>query len=496
MALPELIANSPVPGVRENLSTLKVELTEAGLEMELEAVLPTALQKAGQWRALIGTEIILCEGKAESTKKVKILERGAEGSTKVAHVVGSKVYHILTAEALNLYTRGLAFEKSVAMAYKKAKQKIPDAAYTTVTLDTKIKDPGNNIELTKGCYVVPSEGYYDVSGTILMTLATNTVLYSAIYVGSAKRIQGSDALSTGLTEETTSSVGGIVFCKAGEEITLRAYQHNTVAKEQETSGENEAVNVLSIMRVGEGPEGAKGTTGATGPGTTWKNTVALATTGALPANSVSGETIVSTGKENLEIDGNKIAISQRILVKNQAESKNDGLYEVIKKGGAAELWELKRTTDANTTGELQDATVAVEKGTKLEGCHFKQIATVTTVGTTAQNWLPDGCGVWEKPESTTSAVESSTIEMRLENNGSTVRMRGKFTAKEIFTPEKNLFISKALYRPSEETWVVAADASTGGAGIIQIEPNGECKWKSFEVSKGSIISLNVTYDLT
>lgn len=107
MALPEILINSTIPGERVALTTLKGALTEAGLEFEIEAAeLPEVLQKAGQFRILIDHEIILCEGKAEATKKVKILERGAENSAKVAHAAGASIYFILTAEGLKLSATG------------------------------------------------------------------------------------------------------------------------------------------------------------------------------------------------------------------------------------------------------------------------------------------------------------------------------------------------------------------------------------------------------
>lgn len=100
MALPELLINSPTPGSREALTTLELELSESGTEMTWVANVPVSLQKAGQFRVVIGSEIILCEAKAEATKKVKILERGAEGSTKAIHTIGSKIFAVPTAEAL------------------------------------------------------------------------------------------------------------------------------------------------------------------------------------------------------------------------------------------------------------------------------------------------------------------------------------------------------------------------------------------------------------
>lgn len=122
-------------------------------------------------------------------------------------------------------------------------------------------------------------------------------------------------------------------------------------------------------------------------GTQWKAPVAWATTAALPANEVTAETIKSTGKELLVGDGQNAEVGQRCLVKNQVATKDDGIYEVVKKGSGAEFWELKRTTDANTTALLQDAVVSVEKGTANEGARAVQTATVTTIGTTAQTWV-------------------------------------------------------------------------------------------------------------
>lgn len=126
----------------------------------------------------------------------------------------------------------------------------------------------------------------------------------------------------------------------------------------------------------------------TASGLTWKVPVAYATTGALPSNEISGEKIIATTKVVLEPDGAAVVVGQRILVKNQAEAKDDGIYEVVKKGAAGtEFWELVRTADATTTALLQDATMFAEKGTANEGHEFTQTAKVTTVGTTAQVWV-------------------------------------------------------------------------------------------------------------
>ena len=54
----ELIANSPVPGVREQLTTLSEALSEAGLTLKLAAKLPAALEGPGQCRLVIDNETL------------------------------------------------------------------------------------------------------------------------------------------------------------------------------------------------------------------------------------------------------------------------------------------------------------------------------------------------------------------------------------------------------------------------------------------------------
>jgi hypothetical protein len=100
MTLPELIANSPVPGTVTALTTLKVELKTGAKELEVAAPAPAALHAEGQFRIVLGSEILLIEGPSAATAKWKVLERAAEGSTEASHAAGASVYNILTAAAL------------------------------------------------------------------------------------------------------------------------------------------------------------------------------------------------------------------------------------------------------------------------------------------------------------------------------------------------------------------------------------------------------------
>jgi hypothetical protein len=71
MALPELIANSSIPGTVTALTTLKAELKTGVKELETEAAAPTALHTEGQFRVILGSEIMLIEGPSAATTKME-----------------------------------------------------------------------------------------------------------------------------------------------------------------------------------------------------------------------------------------------------------------------------------------------------------------------------------------------------------------------------------------------------------------------------------------
>jgi len=145
-------------------------------------------------------------------------------------------------------------------------------------------------------------------------------------------------------------------------------------------------------------------------GLSWKNPVLAATTANLSVTA-AGEELESTANEELEIDGQKPGVGKRVLVWKQTESKNNGIYEVVATGSGAAKYKLKRTADANTTVELQDAAVFAEKGTANEGLEFVQTATVTTVGTTAQTWVNFQSGLSVTGESPYTERTGSKIKI-------------------------------------------------------------------------------------
>lgn len=116
MAAPENIANSSIPGQVTALTTLAKEVTESATEIEVAAKPPVALESAGQFHIVIGSEILLVTGGQKTTKW--IVSRKQEGTTAQAYSVGTSIFHFLTANALQtligeselVKTAGLASE--------------------------------------------------------------------------------------------------------------------------------------------------------------------------------------------------------------------------------------------------------------------------------------------------------------------------------------------------------------------------------------------------
>lgn len=133
-----------------------------------------------------------------------------------------------------------------------------------------------------------------------------------------------------------------------------------------------------------------------------KQSVALATATALPANvyangaSGAGATLTGVGFGALEIDGTKPLVGQRVLVNKEVAESHNGIYTVTKAGAVAELYVLTRSTDLNTAAQFDGAFTLVEGGATESAKGWTIASTgVVTVGTTAITWTEFGTPAFE-----------------------------------------------------------------------------------------------------
>ena len=155
---------------------------------------------------------------------MKVLERGAEGSTAVAHSGNPGVFFILTVEGM----RNGIFGNTVAMAHRNAEQQITNAAFNRVKLDTIIKDPGSNVNIAEGFYLAPAEGYYHAEGQVGFgaTAVINAVFIASIGVNGAEQNRGVRMQqASAVAAANNVTVSAIVFCAKGDKIELLAFQN-------------------------------------------------------------------------------------------------------------------------------------------------------------------------------------------------------------------------------------------------------------------------------
>lgn len=130
-------------------------------------------------------------------------------------------------------------------------------------------------------------------------------------------------------------------------------------------------------------------------GLSFKDNVVAATTAALAASTYAngasgvGATLTATSNGAFPAqDGVTVALSEGILVKDQASGLQNGIYLLTQVGDGSNPWVLTRRTDADAAVDLGGAFVYVDAGTVNGGGSFalplreSQI----TVGTTALAW--------------------------------------------------------------------------------------------------------------
>ena len=123
--------------------------------------------------------------------------------------------------------------------------------------------------------------------------------------------------------------------------------------------------------------------------------VNLATTAALPANTYNngtsgvGATLTANANGVLSVDSTVTITSERILVKNEATGANNGVYVVTQVGSAGTPYILTRATDFDTVGtgtnqiDEGDFFLVTSGVANLNTAWVQQTAPPITVGTTA-----------------------------------------------------------------------------------------------------------------
>ena len=164
-------------------------------------------------------------------------------------------------------------------------------------------------------------------------------------------------------------------------------------------------------------------------GIDWKTSVNAATTTALPSYTVggSGQTLTGTGLLGL-IDGISLTLNQRLLVKNETSTNtpNNGIYVLTQ----VSPFILTRTSDANTSTLLAEATVSVAGGSTLSNTqwHCNPASVPVIIGSTNITFAQIGSGVYTA--SSPLSITGNIISIQDAAADGTTKGAAAFTASD------------------------------------------------------------------
>ncbi len=242
-------------------------------------------------------------------------------------------------------------------------------------------------------------------------------------------------------------------------------------------------SLAAVLAVGHDANGIEITNGATpttaaslatkayvdavAQGLSIKNSCRLATAAALPAVTLVGSTLVAVSVGVLTIDGQAVALNDRVLVKDQVAGAQNGIYTCTTAGTSLVAFILTRATDSDTSAEIVGGFTFIEEGTVNAASGFVNTNSGTiTVGTTAITYtqfsgageITAGAALTKTGNTLDVAVDGSTIEV----SGDALRVK-----------DAGIGVAKLTSAASAADTVAQADGAGAVSFIARIKSLGK-----------------------
>lgn len=226
-------------------------------------------------------------------------------------------------------------------------------------------------------------------------------------------------------------------------------------------------------------------------GLSWKDEVVAASTGDVSLTSAPAT-----------LDGVTLADGDRILLKDQADPAENGVY-----GFTAESAALTRTVDADTAAKLAGATLTVVKGSTNADRVYRLVTDDIDLGTTSLSFTQlggasaayvAGDGLSESPAnqfnvSTGAGLEISGDAVRIATGAAGDGLTGGGGSPLAVNPGTGLEIDSDTVRIAE---AAAGDGLTGGGAVaLAVDTATVSRRVAANVGDGSATSIAVTHNL-
>ena len=268
--------------------------------------------------------------------------------------------------------------------------------------------PGDSSLVTVGTVTT---GTWNASTIANAYLTNSTVSYGGVQLS----LGGTDATPAFDLSDATSYPGDSSLVTVGSLNGLTIAASKTISM-----GSNRVTNVADPT--GAQDSATKSYVDATVNGLDVKDSVRVGTTANLSATyNNSAGTLIASASGAITIDSVSLAISDRILVKNQTASAQNGIYKVTTVGSGSASYVLTRTDDGNTGDKLSGGSFFfIEEGTNNGDNGFVSTHDgIPTLGTTSivfvqfsgAGQISAGAGISKTGNTLDVEVDGSSIEI-------------------------------------------------------------------------------------